>query len=428
MTRRFDAVLPWAVTLLAVVVWTVPLQLGIYSDGVLTDIPVYRDVHDQIAAGNIPYRDFTLEYPPLAGLLFWLAGILPGGYAAAFSGLMLACLIATALAGVAIARALSLSQTRQAAVGGVVAISPLLLGGLIETRYDLALAAATAWMLWAAVTRRFTLMWLLLVVAVLVKFIPLALIPVLLIWQRHERGTRAAATGCLGALVGLAAIMLPFVIMAPSGTWGMVSYHLDRPLQIESTGAAYLLGLHALADIPLSVRSSFGSQGLAGDGPSIIAGLASAALLALVAVIAWSLWNGLRRARTPGDARLFIAAACATVVTLLVTGKVLSPQFVIWLLPTGLLITGRYGRASFAMTVGALLATMAYFPRLYWDLVALDTWPIALLVLRDTLLIALLAACWPRPSIAGRPRGWVLRRGGAEPEGERAVAARYLAE
>jgi hypothetical protein len=92
-------------------------------------------------------------------------------------------------------------------------------------------------------------------------------------------------------------------------------------------------------------------------------------------------------------------------------------------------VTGRYGRAAFGIAVGAMLLTLAYFPRMYWDLVALDTWPIALLVMRDAALIALLAACWPRPSIARRPRGWMLR--GESPDahrGERAVAARYLAE
>lgn len=426
--RRFDAALPWMVALLAVVVWVIPLQTGFYSDGVLTDIPVYQGVYDQIADGGIPYRDFALEYPPLAAALFWLAGILPGGYATAFSALMLACLVATALAGVAIARALGFSRRRQAAVGIAVAAAPLLVGALVETRYDLALAAAMSWMLWAAVTRRDALMWTLLGAAVLIKVVPLALIPVLIIWRRRDIGLARSLGGCAWMLAGVAAVLLPFVIMAPSGTWDMAAYHLDRPLQIESTGSAYMLSLHALADIPLSVRSSFGSQGLSGDGPAIVAGLSTAAMLALVVVISWCLARGLHRARHPGDARLFVAAACSVIVALLATGKVLSPQFVLWLLPLGLLVGGRYGRAAFALTVAVLLATLAYFPHLYWDLVDLETWPIALLVLRDALLIALLAAAWPRPSIAGRARGWVLRQGGDEPDTERAVAARYLAE
>ena len=116
-------------------------------------------------------------------------------------------------------------------------------------------------------------------------------------------------------------------------------------------------------------------------------------------------------------------------MALLVGGKVLSPQFLVWLLPVCFLVVGRYGPLAIGLTVAAMLMTFAYFPHQYWDLVALDTWPIALLVIRDSLLIALLAACWPRPSIAGRPQGRVLGQQGADPRSaEKAVSARYLVD
>lgn len=423
----FERALPWAVTALAILVWLVPLQLWIWGDHVITDVPVYQDAWRHMADGQVPYRDFSLEYPPFAAGLFWLAGTLPGIYAATFSGLMLACLIATALAAVTIARVLGMAPLGQAAAGAAVALCPLMLGALVQTRYDLALAAAVAWLLWAALTRRFAVMWGLLAVAVLIKLVPLALIPVLIIWHRHNAHLRAAIRGCAGALLGVAAVALPFVLMSPSGTWAMVSYHLDRPLQIEATGAAYMLGLHALADVPLRVEHSFGSQGLAGSGPAVIAGLITAVGIAVVIAIAWTLWVGLRRARPPGDGRLFVAAVCATIAALLVSGKVLSPQFLIWLMPAVFLVAGRYGRLTFALGIVAMVLTFSYFPHRYWDLVALETWPIALLALRDLALIALLAASWPRPSIAGRPRGWVF--GPARPAAaERAISARYLAD
>jgi hypothetical protein len=429
VTRHFERLVPWAVAALAALVWLVPLQLGFYADNIITDVPVYREVFDEIAGGGVPYRDFDLEYPPLAAAIFWLAGVLPGSYSVGFSALMLGCLIATALSVVATARAMDTTPLRRLGAGVAVAISPLLLGGMVQTRYDLALTAAHSIQPRAAVTRRFRLMWTLLAVAVLIKLVPLALLPVLIIWQRHHRHIGAALRGAAASLAGIAAVMLPFALLAPEGTWGLVRYHLDRPLQIESSGAAYLLGLHALADIPLTVENSFGSQGLAGRGPAAIAGLSTAVLLGLLAAIAWSLLVGLRRARPPGDARLFMAASCATVVALLVAGKVLSPQFMLWLLPVAFLVTGRYGRAAFGIAVVAMLLTLAYFPHMYWDLVALDTWPIALLVMRDAALIALLAACWPRPSIARRPRGWMLRGESPDPgHAERAVAARYLAD
>ena len=428
MTSR--RLLPWAIVALCIVVWAVPLQLvPFYDQGGITDIPTYRAAYEQISDGQVPYADFSLEYPPLAAGLFWLAGILPGQYEVGFSILMCACLIATALGVLALARTLGLDQRRQALASGAVAISPLLLGDLVETRFDLALAALVTWTLWAAAAGRFRLAWGLLAAATLLKLVPLALVPALLIWQRHRASVRAAWGGLAACLLIVAVVVAPFAVASPSGTWDLVQYHLDRPLQIESTGGAYLLGLHALADIPITIENSFGSQGLDGTGPAVIAGISTAVLIGLLCAIAWSLWIGLRRARPPGDARLFVAACAATIVALLVAGKVLSPQFLIWLLPVAFLVAGRYGPAAFAIAAAAMLLTLAYFPDRYWDLVALEPLPIGLLVLRDTALIALLAACWPRPSIAGRPLGRILRSPDADSQGaERAVAARYLTD
>ena len=307
--------LPWLVVGLAIVVWAVPLQfVGWYDNGGITDIPTYREAYEHIASGQAPYLDFSLEYPPLAAGLFWLAGVLPGQYEVGFSILMLICLCATALGVLALARTLGLDQRRQALAAGAVAVSPLLLGNLVETRFDLALAALLTWTLWAAASGRFRLAWGLLAGATLLKLIPLALVPVLLIWQRHREGARAAWAGLAWCALLVAVVIVPFAVAAPSGTWDIARYHIDRPLQIESTGGAYLLGLHALADVPLTVVNSFGSQGLKGSGPAVIAGISTAVLVGLIAAVAWSLWVGLRRARPPGDARLFVAASCCTIV------------------------------------------------------------------------------------------------------------------
>ncbi len=56
--------LPWLIVGLAVVVWLVPLQLlGFYSDDAITDIPTYREAYERISDGQVPYADFSLEYP-----------------------------------------------------------------------------------------------------------------------------------------------------------------------------------------------------------------------------------------------------------------------------------------------------------------------------------------------------------------------------
>ena len=144
--------LPWFAVGLTIVVWAIPLQLGAYADSVITDIPTYQRAYLHIADGQVPYADFNLEYPPLAAALFWLAGALPGPYGVTFSILMLACLCAIVLGVIALARAIGLDVRRQTAAAVLVAVSPLMIGNLVETRFDLALSALVVWTLWAAAT------------------------------------------------------------------------------------------------------------------------------------------------------------------------------------------------------------------------------------------------------------------------------------
>jgi hypothetical protein len=219
---------------------------------------------------------------------------------------------------------------------------------------------------------------------------------------------------------------LPFVIASTRGTWQLLSYHLERPLQIESSASAYLLSLHALADVPLTVESSFGSQGLAGDGPQIMAALSSAVLVGLILAITLVFRWGLKRAHPSAEAHLLIATAAATIAAGLAAGKVLSPQFVMWLLPVGFIVAGRYGRSTYALTIAVLIATAVYFPRLYWDLVDLQTWPIVALFVRDALLIGIVAAAWPRPSLGAAAESVELPPSATAPRAARSMAGRYL--
>jgi hypothetical protein len=387
---------------LAALVWLVPLQLGWYVRGNLGDVSLYREAAGRMASGELPYRDFALEYPPGAAGLFLAAWPWPGPYSVAFSGLMLAALIVTAVAVFATARALGFSDLRAALAGAAVAVAPLLLGSFVEARFDLALSAALSVALYGAVTRRFTIAWGALALGVLIKLVPLALIPVLLVYHAHVGGVRRAMVSAAASLGVVAAVFVPFLVAAPGGTLELLRYHLDRPLQIESAGAAALLALDQVGLLGLDVTTSFGSQNLVGAAPSVVAVLSSAVLVGLIATITVSLFVSLRGQSAPTDARLFVVAALATLIALLVAGKVLSPQFLVWLLPAAFLVPGPRGRWVAGLAGLAFVLTQAYFTALYWDLVDLSTGPVALLVLRDLTLVALLVVAWPRGMTARR--------------------------
>ena len=115
---------------------------------------------------------------------------------------------------------------------------------------------------------------------------------------------------------------------------------------------------------------------------------------------AWQVWRLVQRNEPSADAAILVAGIAATCLALLVAGKVLSPQFLVWIVPGAVLILGRYGKAAIWVTIAALLVTQAYFPQLYWHIVALEAPEMGILIVRDILLIVLLALCWPRQGVA----------------------------
>ena len=96
-------------------------------------------------------------------------------------------------------------------------------------------------------------------------------------------------------------------------------------------------------------------------------------------------------------------AFAATVLVLVVFGKVLSPQYMMWFLPVIPLLPGRFWKAATATMVAAWLLTQAFFPLHYWDLIALREPWVVLFLLRNATLIVLLVLCWPRRGLGTLP-------------------------
>jgi hypothetical protein len=434
MTQARRLALPAVLVALAILVWTVPLQrFSIWTDNQINpDVNLYFGYARMMAHGALAYRDIRIEYPPGATGIFYLTWWLPGQYVTAFSGLMLGCLCVCLLGVVATARALGYSPVRQAIAGAVIAVSPLMLGSLVQARFDLVVAAVIAWLLYAAVTERWKLMWVLLAAGVLIKLVPIALLPLLVIWQAHRVDWRAAMRGAVASLILVALVIVPFAVITPSGTWYFIAYNVRRPPQIESMASSVFLAAHAATGTYVHVVHNYGSLGLSG-GRAALLGLVLTLVL-VVLVVACAVWCArlLTRAHPSRDVEILIAGAAATMVALTVTGKVLSPQYMIWLLPVTMLVPGRYGRAAMATMVAAMLLTQAFFPLHYWDLVHLHTVDIGWLVIRNLTLVGLLVLCWPRAALGTLPiGGQVIGRGphAAEVTGPpTAVSARHIVD
>ena len=84
----------------------------------------------------------------------------------------------------------------------------------------------------------------------------------------------------------------------------------------------------------------------------------------------------------------------------------LSPQFLIWLVPVVPLVCGRRGLAASGLLAAALVVTQLWFPFRYWELALEFDEPASWLVLaRDLLLVGLtlLLVAGARPERARSP-------------------------
>jgi Glycosyltransferase family 87 len=362
------------------------LHTGFYDDAAIVDTPVYRGYGDAMTDGQMPYRDFELEYPPGALPVFVLPALAAADdFDSAFELLMLVC---GAAAVALVAATLAAARAPDAALAGGVAfaaLSPLLLGPVILTRFDLWPAALTAGALAALASGRDRLGLGVLGAAVAAKLYPLVLLPLAFAYVARRSGRREAAVslGVFAAVV--VAIFLPFAVAAPGGIADSFERQTGRPLQIESLGAGFLLAGDRLGLYEARVESSHGSQNLAGSLPDTLADVQTV-VQALAILGVWALF-----ARTRRDAPALLASSAAAVAAFVAFGKVLSPQFLIWLLPLVPLAWGGTGLAARAALAAALVATQLWFPYRYWDVVAIE--PVAwLVVVRDALLVLLVVA------------------------------------
>ncbi|HZO61413.1 MAG TPA: glycosyltransferase 87 family protein [Gaiellaceae bacterium] len=391
--------------------WTL-LHVGFYRHDQISDTPIYQRYGNGMAHGHVPYRDFQLEYPPAALPAFVIPSLLrsPGAsrsaYRDAFEAEMLVCGAVMLAFMLSILVSLEAGLVRIGAALGFAALAPLALGSVVLTRFDLWPAALTTGAVAAFVAGRQRVGAGVLAVAAGAKLFPAVLVPIAAVWIWRRRGRREALV-CLGVFAAvLAACFVPFLVLSPHGVWHAVTTQTSRPLQIESLGAGVLLVAHVVGGLGITMRPSHGSQNLAGGAPDVLAVLQT--VLQAAALIATWAWF----ARGPATRERLVHASATAVCAFVVFGKVLSPQFLLWLVPLVPLVRGRRGVAAAGLLGLALLLTQLWFPYRYWALALhFDTAASWLVLVRDLVLVALFAV------LGTVPKGLSLECGGKSHDG-----------
>ena len=353
----------------------------------------FRDVHlygayaDALLDGNVPYRDFFVEYPPGAFPVFVPPALADAAhYNFLFKALMALCGLATIFFLVLVLCSLGAGNRRLYGAVLVVALAPGALGPISLNTYDAWPALLTVAALAALLRSRDVVAFGLLGLAVAAKVYPLVLVPLAcaFVWQRSgARGVLRAVATCLAAL---AVVVGPFALAAPSGLFSSFEAQAARALQVESLGAAVLLAAHRLGLYSARVvegSTAAVSRDLEGSLPDALA-VASSVLQGLAVALVWLLY-----ARGPRNAERLAVAFAAAAVGFLGFTRFFSPQYLVWLVPLVPLVPGLAG----AIACGLLLMAMVLAQLWFFDYAELFrlTGIVWLVVARDAVLVAVYA-------------------------------------
>jgi hypothetical protein len=185
----------------------------------------------------------------------------------------------------------------------------------------------------------------------------------------------------------MALVFGPFATVAPHGLWESLWGQASRPLEIESLPAAFLKTFgHP------EIISAKGALAIAGHDGLAVASTVTA--LVVLSALWLSFWHG----ESDRDRLLRYGAAC--VCTFIAFGKVLSPQYLIWLVPLVPLVAGIRGTIATGILAAAFVCTdiVWYGAHSFTDYAFGSDW--AWLVLtRDLLLVALVAVLALQPQV-----------------------------
>lgn len=298
-----------------------------------------------------PFHMLPYEYPLLAIVPFSLGLIAPTAwYQVAFAIWML--LLAATIFFV-------LSKTWSTSAAIVFAVYLVLLNwGTAAARFDLVPAGLILGAVILAGRTKWKWAYALLALATMFKFFPVVLVVPFLIAQQKQYSDKWYSWhrwSALGVYVGICAVVtfLSFALNIV-GSILPLGYFLSRPVQVESAPAT-LLWLGSFLGYPIQIVHTYGSVNITSELSGVVSLLSLLCLGIGLLFTFWLQWRGKLDIYT---------TSLLTVLIILITGKIFSPQYLIWIAPLLALV----GKANWKwlITWGVVgLLTIWVYPFMY---------------------------------------------------------------
>ncbi len=310
------------------------LQLAAYGNGAgtaISDLPRVL-LHRGIGPGSLPYIDRVIEYPVGSGILLYLVTLITPGPLGALATTAVAATVLCVAITVVLERRFGSGAWRWA-IG-----APVFLYAF--QNWDVFAVAAMLAGFFAYEQRKDRLSGLMIGFGAAVKLFPAVLLPPFIAF-RLARGDRRGAVRLAACAIGsFTALNLPFLLAHRSGWWWTYAFQSRRQ---ATWGSAWFYVFRVFG---LPVHGAAGAH-LAN----------SVSFVALLGGVAWLTVRALQARVTPA------AVVAAGVAIFLISNKVYSPTYDLWLVPCFVLLplSRRMWLAFCAADLGVFVTVYGFF-------------------------------------------------------------------
>jgi len=309
LSRLFPIILAWFLTRIYLLLWLA------YHPPNNADAELYADWAQIILTGAFPTAGNGWQYPPLYGVPVAALGLAPFHVAIALVilGLVLDALIVTFL--------VAASRRASATVIGVWAwiLGGVAIGPLLFETLDLVPTVFSVAGLYFVVTHRLRLSGAMIGLGIASKLWPVVLLAG---WRRAD--LRRTIVWVVSTVL-VVTVVLSLII---DGAWVFLTNQGGRGLHIESVAASPWLLLE-FAGQTQAIDDRFGSIDFMGSAPRAAGLVATVIGLVAIALVAWERYRGRLATLPPADISFTV------LLVLVVTSRINSPQFIVWLVAVG---------------------------------------------------------------------------------------------
>jgi hypothetical protein len=397
ITYTYRAAISQAI--IALVMSLIPFfHYGTTGPNLLLSSDVYRyfEFASKAIQGFIPYRDYVIEYPIFALPFFLIPRLVMANWAGYRLLFGIEMLLMNAAAVYLVVCYVRLKEGIEHVPVRLVwytlffiSLCPLLIARFDLAPMTFAFAAAFWWY-----SGRNNVGGITAGIGTLIKIFPAAIALTAILWEA-SRYRLSRVRGTIAFILSVVAGTTFWIILGGTHIIEFPQYHLERGLEIGSLYSGILIVIGKLTGTEISHIFTHFSYELVTPWSTQMASLTLLIQGASLMLVLWRFWRSSMR-----DGLRYAAAA---VLVLVVTGKVLSPQYVIWLFPFMAVLEGRTGAVARPLFLVCCLATTATYPWSFKALLSFDPWAIGLLNLRNFLLVGLLALLLFGPEAQPRP-------------------------